>query len=264
MLEAIVTGIIQGIAEWLPISSEGLLVLVKVKFFNCSDSIDLIIRNVLLLHFGTFLAALVYFHRYIWSLLKASFNYRKAELAKKQVIKFLIIATLISGFFGYLLLEFFVKIDLGSETAGRTLTLLIGFLLLITAALQFKAPGGGYKKSRDLKTKDSVLLGLAQALAPLPGLSRSGLTVSALLLRKFDKTTALRLSFVMSLPIVLAGNILLNLNKLVISAEALVGLLCSFIFGLATISLLIKAARNINFGYFVLIFGVLTIISVFI
>ena len=67
MVEAIVTGIIQGISEWLPVSSEGLIVLVKIKFFNCPDNIDLIIRNVLLLHFGTFLSALVYFRKYIWS-----------------------------------------------------------------------------------------------------------------------------------------------------------------------------------------------------
>jgi undecaprenyl-diphosphatase len=99
-------------------------------------------------------------------------------------------------------------------------------------------------------------------LAVLPGLSRSGLTISALLLRKFDNASALKLSFLMSLPVVLGGNIVLNFKYFTFSTELLLGLIFSFIFGLLTISLLLKIARKVNFGWFVLIFGVVMIISI--
>jgi len=98
----------------------------------------------------------------------------------------------------------------------------------------------------------------------LPGLCRSGFTVSALLLRLFDVQDALKLSFFMSLPIVLAGNIILNFNDLIFSNELIWGLIFSFIFGLLTIDLLLKIAKRINFGYFVLIFGLLLLGSVFV
>jgi len=120
---------------------------------------------------------------------------------------------------------------------------------------------GGYRTVRDLKMIDGVLLGIVQGFATLPGFSRSGLTVSALLLCKLDKTYALKLSFLMSLPIVLGGNLVFNFNAFALSVEALVGLFFSFIFGLATIHLLLKIAQKVNFGYFVLFFGILTILS---
>ena len=106
----------------------------------------------------------------------------------------------------------------------------------------------GFQKNLEAwlpKTGDGVLLGVAQGLAALPGLSRSGLTVSVLLLRKFDGATALKLSFLVSLPIVLFGNLFLNLNDFAFSAEALVGLFFSFLFGILTIDLLLKAAKKI-------------------
>jgi undecaprenyl-diphosphatase len=103
-----------------------------------------------------------------------------------------------------------------------------------------------------------------QGFAALPGFSRSGLTISALLLRKFDETAALRLSFLMSLPIVLGGNVLLNLKDgFVLSAGAVFGLVFSFVFGIFTIHVLFRVARKINFAYFVLGFGVITLVAAF-
>jgi undecaprenyl-diphosphatase len=101
-------------------------------------------------------------------------------------------------------------------------------------------------------------------LATLPGLSRSGSTVSALLLLGFQKSLSLKLSFLLSMPIVLAGNILLNLNTINFSVDNLVALTASFAFGLLTINLLLKLAKKINFGLLVIIFGLLTISSLFI
>ena len=100
-----------------------------------------------------------------------------------------------------------------------------------------------------------------QGLSTLPGISRSGSTVSVLLLDKVDKTEALRLSFLMSLPIVLAGNIFFNLKGFAFSFNMLYGLFFSFVFGILTIHALIKVSKKINFGYFVLIFGLLMIVA---
>lgn len=262
MFEQIILGTIQGIAEWLPVSSEGLIILAKTNLFGGVDNIETIIRQALILHFGTFLAALIYFWQDVKKLVKAIFSYRSQPREIQLLFSFLMIATVVSGALGFLLIKTLSHIASQLESQGTIITLLVGCLLLGTAFLELKAKKSGHRKIGDLNIMDSLLLGVVQGLAVLPGLSRSGLTISALLLRKLDKTCALKLSFLMSLPIVLAGNLALNFNIPAWSAETLAGLFASFVFGLATIHLLLKIAAKINFGYFVLLFGILTILSV--
>ncbi len=267
MLEQIILGIIQGIVEWLPVSSEGILVLVRANFFNRGQGWEEIIREVLFLHLGTFFAALIYFRKDVWQLVGVSFGSVISKDSSKKLtglFKFLLISAIITGLLGYGLLEVFVNLEEQVEFSGKIITLSIGLLLLITAFLQIRAKKEGYKKVGNLKIGDSFLLGIIQGLAVLPGLSRSGLTVSTLLLRKFNSQASLKLSFLMSLPVVLGGNIILNFKHFVFSADLFLGLISSFVFGLLTISLLLKLARKINFGYFVLVFGILVIMSVFI
>jgi len=115
-----------------------------------------------------------------------------------------------------------------------------------------------------LKVSDGIILGFTQAAAVLPGLSRSGLTVAVLLLRGFRDPEALRLSFLMSIPIVLAGNIILNLGQMHFDAASLVGIASAAVVGFLTMKLLLGFARRVNFGYFALVFGMLTIVSVLI
>jgi len=261
MFEQIILGIIQGIAEWLPVSSEGLIVLAQTNLFHSFGNIEDAIRQALFLHFGTFLAALLYFRRDVRKLIETIFSYKSQPQETQKLFSFLLITTMISGALGLLLIKTLSSIASQLESQGTIITLIVGCLLLGTAFLELKAKKGGYRELRELTIMDSIVLGIVQGFAALPGLSRSGLTVSALLLRKLDKTYALKLSFLMSLPIVLAGNLVLNFNALVWSAETLVGLFFSFIFGLATIHLLLKLAEKINFGYFVLFFGILTILS---
>jgi len=260
MLEQIILGITQGVAEWLPVSSEGLIFLIKTNFFPGGSFLD-ITRLALWLHGGTFLAALVYFHTEVGRLLRALINFKKAEPETRLILKFLIIATFISGLIGLIFWISLNSVATNLELGGKTITAIIGFLLLFTAILQLKSPARGYRQPADLKLSDGILLGLAQGLAALPGLSRSGLTVSVLLLKKFDRQPALKLSFLMSLPIVFLGNIVLNFNGLFISAAGLMALVAAFIFGLLTIKILMRLAEKINFGIFVLIFALLTFIS---
>ncbi len=260
-----ILGAIQGITEWLPVSSSGMVTLVNTNFLGITDVGELV-HIALFLHLGTFFAALIYFKKEILHLTKSLFNYKKSNIETKKVLNFLIIATIISGIIGILFLLFLESFEDKLEITGKAITFFIAIFLLFTGYLQIKIKSRGLKKENNLENNDGIWLGFAQGIASLPGISRSGITVSTLLLKKFDDTTALRLSFLMSLPIVLAGNIILNLSdftQVVISAS-LVGLLASFVFGLATISILMKLSKRINFGWFVIVFAVLMLGSLLI
>jgi len=263
MFEQIVLGAVQGIAEWLPVSSEGMIVLVKSVFFGGGE-FEALVKQALFLHLGTFLAALVYFRKDVAVLLRETFRYQHASEDHKKTINFLVISTLISGAVGFTLLQTAAELETLFGFSSKFLIIVVGVLLLITGFLQLAGQSSrSQKQILDMNPADSVLLGVVQGFAALPGLSRSGLTVSAFLLRKYDKTQALRLSFLMSLPIVLAGNIILNLGDATIfSLEAFVGLASAFVFGYMTIEILMRVARKINFGWFVLFFAVLTLFSV--
>lgn len=230
--------------------------LLKVNLFGGGEGgIEELIRESLFLHLGTFLAALIYFRRDIIHILKRQ---------QPKTFNFLLVATLIFGGLGYGLFKLLETAGSNFEFAGKVITLIVGLLLLFTAWLQIRIKSGGTRQPGDLNKLDNILLGLVQGVAVLPGLSRSGLTVSALLLRNVDEEQSLRLSFLLSLPIVLGGNIFLNLRGFVFESEMLWGLLASFVFGLLTIHLLLRLARRINFGWFVLFFAFLVIGSVWI
>jgi len=254
----ILLGIIQGITEWLPISSSGMLTLVMTNFFNVSN-LSVLLQQSLFLHLGTFLAALVYFREDVAKLILSVFDKNRKE--HRKILRFLIISTIITGILGLAVVKLLGEI--GSLT-GKTITFGVGILLLITAGMQFAVKKRGIKKAGQLTTKTSLLAGLAQGVAALPGISRSGMTVSTLLLDKFDDATALRLSFLMSLPVVLLGNILLNAQDMVLvfSTEILYGVLFAFVVGIVTIHLLITLAKKINFAWFALIFGILMMLSI--
>lgn len=261
MVESIVLGAAQGIFEWLPISSEGIILLLKTSLFKSNLSLAGLINYALFLHLGTLLAVLIYFRKEAAVLFTSLLDYKKTD--KKKVINFYVLATIVSGIVGLVILKLLDYFGNEFSLGGKGIALLVGFALLATAFMQFKKKAGSYKTEKDLKIADGFILGVLQGLSIIPGLSRSGLTVSGLLLRKFNDTTALKLSFIMSLPIVLAGNIILNLDKFAFSLENLIGLVFSFLFGIITIHVLLKVSERINFAWFALAFGLIVIISAF-
>lgn len=259
--QQVILGIIQGIVEWLPISSEGFLLLVSSNFFGSVD-IDLFIRQALFLHLGTFFAALIYFRKDVLELTKGMMNYRESDAGTRKFLRFLFITTIISGVLGLAILNFFDFVNIQKiPLTSTSINFIIGFLLIFTGALQLRLSSAGYRKKLHLNTNDGVFLGLLQGLAVLPGLSRSGLTIFGLLFRNFDKTTALRFSFIMSLPIVLIGNILLNFSDFLFLKEMFFGFVFAFIFGLLTIHLLMDFSKKVRFGFFAIFFGFLAILA---
>ena len=272
MLESIIhsslLGAIQGIVEWLPVSSEGVITLIEVHVLGQAD-LGGIVRFALFLHLGTFLAALVYFRQDVGRLMAALWHYQAARKEDQVLLRFLGSATLISGVLGFGLLQLLERLEyMGDLTADttRTFTVLVGLLLIVTAGVQLfrqqrtlrKHTARPLRTIGDLNALDSLILGLAQGLAALPGLSRSGLTVSALLLRHIEEQAALRVSFLMSLPLVLAGNIVLNIldDGIELTVGHVMGFLAAFVFGLLTIHGLLVLARRMNFGVIVLVFGI--------
>jgi undecaprenyl-diphosphatase len=272
-MEGLVLGLIQGITEWLPVSSEGVIFLVSLNFFQNLTAQDAF-RLALWLHLGTFFAALIYFRDTISLLFKELFNWRQATEEVKNVWIFLLLATSISGIIGVSLLKgadvLLEQLASGRKIFGLDFSITeiiigaIGGLLLLTGIAQFLTKAEGRKEEGQIKISDSILLGIVQGFSVLPGLSRSGLTIAALLLRRFEKQTALQLSFLMSLPIVLGGNIIINLDKSFFTLGAILGLATSFIFGYLTIEVLMRMARKVNYGLFVIFFGAITLLSLII
>lgn len=264
-VEGFVLGLIQGVTEWLPISSEGMIILAKVHLFGSHESVLAMVHQALFLHMGTFIAALIYFRSDVRRLLRGLFHYSAAEPATRRILIFLFITTLISGLIGLGLLQLLSKAELGAA-AGKWVTGGIGLLLIVTGLLQLKSTRGGQKQDADLLPADGLLLGVTQGFAVLPGFSRSGLTVAALLLRGFQKHEALRLSFLMSLPLaaaplILAGGLPLGGECLVVSLSMLISVVTAAVVGYATIHLLMIWAKAVQFGWFVIGFGLLSILA---
>lgn len=261
IIQTLILGIIQGIAEWFPISSSAMVTLAMTNLYDIND-LSFLIHQTLFLHLGTFFAALIYFWKDVKRILLVPIKSKPSTIQEREIFRFLFISTIISGIIGFIIFKTLTSFGQSLEITGKTITLVIGFLLLLTGIIQIKIRNKGLRKEEDLKVNDGIVLGVAQGLATLPGLSRSGITISSLLLKKFDDTTTLKLSFLMSLPIVLIGNIFLNIKEFSLSGTAIYGLLASFIFGLLTIYTLMKLSKKIKFGWFVLIFSILMLVSV--
>ncbi len=256
MIEQMILGIVQGIAEWLPVSSEGMIVLVETLLFGKSNFQGMI-ETALFLHLGSALAAIVYFRKDIKQLCSGITQKFKTTPENLPLLKFLIGTTLISGSLGLLFLKFVSETVSQNPSAIRLILVMLALCLLVTAVLQIQAKRSGHRSAAEIKNRDTILLGIVQALATLPGLSRSGLTVSFLLFQNFTTDEAIRISFLMSIPIVLAGNLIMGISSAAFHWESLIGLLFSFLTSLFTIDILIKAAKRLNFGPFVLAMALL-------
>ena len=259
-MEGVILGTVQGITEWLPVSSEGVIVLVEQHFFN-NYSLTEVLKIALFLHLGTVCAAAIYFHKDVKSILCNFFAYGRASKQEKAKIHFYLVATAVSGVIGFSIFKAVESFEHIFEITGDAVNIVIALLLFVTVYLQFKKKSDGGFTENDLSLKDGLILGVVQGCAALPGVSRSGSTTGVLLLRKYKEADALKISFLMSIPIVLAGNVVLNLDDFLFTKEALAGFVMSFLFGILTIHILLRVARKVAWGWFVGAFAVLLIIS---
>ena len=246
--EAALLGLIQGLAEPLPVSSQGVVTVVYAWLFDATltDSVAF----SLWLHMGTAFSVVAAFRRDVTDLLRDTLSRPTRPTA---TVNFLVIATVVSAPLGFLALAGLFEF---SDRIGTTAMGAVGVMMLATGTLLLRRRSGGTRTRDDVTWLDALATGVAQGLATLPGLSRSGLTVSTLLWRKVDRSEALALSFLLSVPASLGAGIYgaLKTNAYA-SPEALVALATAAVVGFVAIRALIKLAERVNFGWFVIIVG---------
>ncbi|MCD5390141.1 MAG: undecaprenyl-diphosphate phosphatase [Candidatus Pacebacteria bacterium] len=259
MFESFILGAVQGIAEWLPVSSEAMIVLVKNNFFPSGMNFSEMISFAIFLHLGTLLAASVYFRKKIINLVKNLFHYKKISKDQKNELNFIIIATLISGVLGFSILKTIENYVSFFENE-MVINIVVAVFLLITAFFLFLAERQKNIKTVILTKKKALITGIFQAFAAIPGISRSGSTIAGMGLLGIKKEKVLELSFILSIPLVLFANVILNYDMFSeINLSHIVALSSAFVFGILTIEILLRLVKKIRFSYFVGVFALLII-----
>lgn len=260
IIDAILLGIIQGLTEFLPVSSSGHLELGKAILGENAVPKESLLFTVIL-HFATALSTLVIFRREVVEILKGLLQFswnRESQFSVK-----IIISMLPAAFVGV----FFEK-ELESMF-GENIQL-VGVMLLITALLLFLADKAK-DTSKDVTYNNSFIIGLSQAIAILPGISRSGATISTSVLLGIDKTKAARFSFLMVVPLIF-GSIAKTLLAGKLSFESAqitpiaVGFVAAFISGLVACTWMIQLVKKSKLSWFAvycLIVGILAILFEF-
>ena len=249
---AVLLGVVQGVTEWLPISSEGA---VAVAYSLLRDtSLSEAVAYALWLHLGTAFSALVAFRGQVQGLIK---EVASSPLAPSPLLRFLVAATLISAAIAVPLL---LLLDELSERMGASAMVIVGVLLLFTGAAQLRGRSNGVRGLASVSLKDALLCGVFQGVAVLPGLSRSGLTVAVLLARRLDRRESLILSFLLSIPAGLGAALFTYFrDNALMGMEGIVASVVAFLVGLLSIRVLLRLAERVNFAPFVLSVGVLMI-----
>ena len=244
LLEALILGIVQGLTEFLPVSSSGHLEIFKVLMNDDSLAQQSLFTTVLL-HFATALSTMVIFRKEILEIVKGLFTREFNEEKKFSLfIIFSMIPAAIVGIFWD---------DVIEGLFSRNL-LLVGLMLLVTALLLFLADRN-YGEHKKLSYGSAFCIGLAQAVAILPGISRSGATISTALIFGLKREDAARFSFLMVIPLifgkiakdVLDGSFLENMPSI---SYALVGFLAAFIAGLVACKWMIALVKKAGLKYF--------------
>ncbi len=246
MFKYVILGIIQGLTEFFPVSSSAHLVIMQ-KLLGISGS-GVVIS--IILHLGTLLSLIIFFFRDILKLLR-----------NIKLVSLIIIVTLITGIIGVSGRDFFE--GLFSSTRAVAIALLFtGIILILTR--KFTAA-----KRNSLNIKDAIILGFTQGIAIIPGISRSGITISTLLFRKLDKETSFRFSFLVSIPVILGATLLESKNISLTHVLDIKNLIIGFIFSLLTgifslwiLKRILNKAKLYYFGYYCIFIAIITLLFI--
>lgn len=237
MIEIFLLSIVQGITEFLPISSSSHLIIFSnyANFENQSLSIDIS------LHIGSFFAVITYFHKDIVNF-----------LLNKELFLKILIASIPVMILGFILVQTsFIEKLRNVEVIGWT-TLIFGILLYISDRYKLKKT-----ISIDFSYKSAIFIGFFQVLSLIPGVSRSGVSITAARFLKFKRFDAAKISFLLSIPTLGAVSVF-GLRNLIISEEAsfsilnLISIFLSYVFSLLTINYFLKYIKNFSLNIFVI------------
>ena len=237
MLQALILGLVQGLTEFLPVSSTAHLILFP-WFFNWSGEVDTLTFDIAL-HGGTLLALLVCFRK----------DWMDLILRKHKLLGLLILASIPAGIAGFLLNDF-AEQHLRSPLLISIMLIVFGLVMLVSEKV-FR-----HRDMEKINWADAVTIGVAQAFAIFPGVSRSGITISAGLFRGLERDAAARFSFLLSTPII-AGAGVLHLKDAFLHHETHnlqlfgVGFVSSFITGYIALRFLMKFLKKHPLNLFV-------------
>lgn len=242
--DAAILGIIQGLTEFLPVSSSGHLELGKAILGDTSVPEESLLFTVVL-HFATALSTLVVFRKDVAEIFRGLFQFKWNE--ETEFSAKIIVSMIPAAFIG-----FYFEDELESLFGGNVL--FVGFMLIITALLLWLADKAKNTQKK-VSFSNAFVIGVSQAISILPGISRSGATISTSVLLGNDKTKAARFSFLMVVPLIV-GKIVKDLidgNLAESTTEAsvlIVGFIAAFIAGLAACTWMITLVKKSKLSYF--------------
>lgn len=272
LVQAIILGIFQGVTEFLPISSSGHLVLLQ-NFFGIKEG-NLFFTEML--HFGTLISILIVYFNDIINIIIEFFKMIGEGIKNKnfkikngyqKLALLIIIGSIPTAIIGFLFEDFF-------KTLYSSSLLPIGMAFIITGFLLWIANRKPYenKNVKNMSFLDSIIIGLFQGIAIIPGISRSGSTIVAGLLRGLDRSLATEFSFLLALPAIFGAglfgiiDVVKTGSEVVFTIPLLAGVLLSAIVGVFAIKFLISMLKKDKlhyFSYYLWIVGLITIISHF-
>lgn len=264
VFQSLILGVIQGLTELLPISSSGHLDIIPwILGWTNSEAFNIAFEGFdVALHFGTLLAIGIFFFKDWIKLIKGGFNqvFKKENTKEGKMFWYIVAATLPGGILG-LILDKFVGDGLKQPLIIATALIIMGIILYI---VDKKAKTN--TKYEQMTFKQTFLIGLSQCLAFIPGVSRSGITMTTGRAMEVERESVAKYSFMLSAPIVLAATIL-KLKDFVFSIPFFVGILASFIVGILVIKFLLNYLKKGSFKIFAIyrvIFGIVIILVYFI
>lgn len=254
---AILLGLVQGIAEFLPISSSGHLSILQNLFHMSTTENGHLFFDVLL-HLGTLISICIVYWRDIVAMVRETFAFfrntrlpaeQRQQLPAARLVLMIILATL----------PLFLILPINDQVEQLYYhTFFIGLMLILTGFLLFVADKmpKGTRTEKNMRVRDALIIGVCQAVATIPGLSRSGTTIAAGMATGLDRSFAVRFSFLMSLPAVLGANIL-SLAKAAktgidvsLLPAYLIGMFVAMVSGVAAIGLVKRLTSKGRFGAF--------------
>ncbi|MXR50404.1 UDP-diphosphatase [Halovenus sp. WSH3] len=262
LVVAVLAGIIQGVVEWLPVSSSGNLSL----FLSVVGTDPAVATQLaLFMQIGTTLSAATYYREEITAATRSvpGWRPRAAYAEENALVSYIVVATVFTGVVGIPLYIF--AVDLAGQLTGGVFIAAIGVLLLLTGLVQIASESVSMGGRETPTLVDSVLVGAVQGLAILPGISRSGMTSSALLFRSYEPPAAFNLSFLLSIPASVGAAVLTIADAGglpgISPTAALLALGISAVVGYLTIDLLLRVVERIPFWLVCFVLGALAIVG---
>lgn len=251
ILQSIILGIVQGVCEFLPISSSAHLILIPYLFnFNLEMSNSAKLAFDVALHVGTLISVLAIFWKDWLNLFKGAFNkvFKKKDSFENKMFWYLVLATIPGALVGFLFEDIVENVVRGNVFVIALVLAVVGVLIY----LGDKWASKHYKKEtsfEQMSLKQTFLIGLSQALAVIPGFSRSGTTILTGRLLGVSRDAVAKFTFLLSTPIIF-GAAIVHITDLVITKEVIIGIITSALVGIVCIRFLLSYIKKHDFSIF--------------